>query len=111
MHGGGTCLPTGPLKHDLCAHDSTPEGVRTAVRPWGLHLSVGLAVFQQLITFVLQLKADAVCDSTLLRQRDRAIGQSLIALRQADRAASPGCSKWLAMIRVRWRSRSPTLDV
>ena len=40
--------------------------VDTAVRTWGLHLSVGLAVFQQLITFVLQLKADAACDSTLV---------------------------------------------
>ena len=59
---------------------TAPPKVGTAVRPWGLRLSVGLAVFQQLITFVLQLKADAVCDSTLLRQRDRAIGQSLIAL-------------------------------
>lgn len=38
-------------------------------------------MFQQLITFVLQLRADAACDSTVLRQRDRAIGQSLVALR------------------------------
>ncbi len=38
-------------------------------------------MFQQLITFVLQLKADAACDSTVLRQRDRAIGQALVALR------------------------------
>jgi hypothetical protein len=38
-------------------------------------------VFQQLITFVLQLKSDASCDSTFLRQRDRAIGQGLVALR------------------------------
>jgi hypothetical protein len=38
-------------------------------------------VFQQLITFVLQLKSDASCDITFLRQRDRAIGQALVALR------------------------------
>jgi hypothetical protein len=38
-------------------------------------------VFQQLITFILQLRADAAYDSTMLRQRDRAIGQSLSALR------------------------------
>ena len=38
-------------------------------------------MFQQLITFVLQLRSDAACDSTVLRQRDRAIGQSLVALR------------------------------
>ena len=38
-------------------------------------------MFQQLITFVLQLRADAAYDSTVLRQRDRAIGQSLSALR------------------------------
>jgi hypothetical protein len=38
-------------------------------------------VFQQLITLVLQLKSDASCDITFLRQRDRAIGQALGALR------------------------------
>ena len=38
-------------------------------------------MFQQLITFVLQLRADSTCDSTVVRQRDRAIGQSLVALR------------------------------
>jgi uncharacterized protein DUF2868 len=38
-------------------------------------------VFQQLITFVLQLRADSACDSTVVRQRDRAVGQSLVALR------------------------------
>ena len=55
--------------------------VDTAVRTWGLNIIVGLAVFQQLITFVLQLKSDASCDITFLRQRDRAIGQALVALR------------------------------
>ena len=33
------------------------------------------------MNLVLQLKYDASCDSTVLRQRDRAIGQSLVSLR------------------------------
>ena len=69
-------------------------------------------MFQQLITFVLQLRADAAYDSTVLRQRDRAIGQSLSALRGKPIAQlNAWCSTWYTMIHARWRNRWPTPGV